>query len=404
MINKKYLDVIKNSNQPIAFVLGSYLTSGLGVVRSLGREGIKTIVVASDKNQISFFSKYANGVLCPNPKDKEEEYINFLINLGEKLKHKGVLLPISDTEAIAILKNQKKLINYYNFTSAGYKIVDKIINKNKFYKILDDKKIPHPRTYFPNKNTDIEDISEKIVYPCILKPVYSSYFMSDFKTKLFKAENKNELINCYKIVQDKNHEVNIQEIIPGEANKQYGLNAFYNHNFNPAGVFMYRRIRGWPIGFGNGCYIESVWQEELEKIITPLIKNLKYFGIVDVEFKKDIRDDLFKIIEINPRIWMQNSLPTRCGLNIPLLAYYEAIGKPIKDMILKKDKIKWLYMTDDFKSSVYNIREGRLTIADWIKSYSGKKELAVFDLKDMFPFIVLFARTSLMPFTNLIKK
>ena len=141
MISKKINNILKNTSEPIAFTLGCYLTSGLGVVRSLGREGIKTIVISANKNQISNYSKYTNGVFCPNPKNNEQEYIDCLIEIGEKLNNKGVLLPISDTDNLAILKNRDKLQKYYHFTSASFEIVNSIVSKDKLYKILEKKQM-----------------------------------------------------------------------------------------------------------------------------------------------------------------------------------------------------------------------------------------------------------------------
>lgn len=165
---------------------------------------------------------------------------------------------------------------------------------------------------------------------------------------------------------------------------------------------MYRRIREWPHNFGNGCFIESVWQQELEEIITPLMKEIKYYGIVDAEFKKDPRDGLFKIIEINPRTWMQNSLSSRCRINIPYLAYKDAIRKPLEKTNPINKNVKWLYMLDDLKSSMKSISKRTLSINDWINSFKGEKEYAVFDYNDPVPFFVLCAKSAFYPFKYLL--
>jgi len=401
MIPKRCTNAIRKADKPLAIVLGSYLTSGLGVVRNIGRMGIPSLVVASKKDQLSFYSKYTQGVICPDPKKNEKEYINFLLEIGEKLNEKGVLLPISDTDTIAILKNEEILKKYFIFTSAKLDIVNRIVNKKNFYKLLEEKDLPHPKTYF---SEDIKEIPKKINFPCIIKPVYSSYFVSDFNTKLFTAKSKNELKYFYEKAKSKDHEVVIQEIIPKKINDQYGLNAYYNHKHESMGVFMYRRIREWPHSFGNGCFIENIWIKELKELISPLIQSMKYFGVIDAEFVKDPRDNLFKIIEINPRIWMQNSLPSRCGINIPYIAYLDAIGKEIEKKQQTKKVIKWLYFPDDFKSSIKSIRKANLTFNKWIVSYKGKKEYAVFDYSDPIPFFVLAIKSAFLPFIYFSKK
>ncbi len=403
MVFSKYPNIIDNTNAPIAVVLGNYFTSGLGIVRNLGKMGVTTVVLASDKNQLSFYSRYATGVICPHPKNYEMEYVNFLMEMGERLNDKGVLLPISDTDTFVILKNRIKLKKYYKFTTAELDVVNKMLNKNNFYKLVEKRHLPHPKTYFPENITDIKKISKEITYPCIVKPVYSSYFVLDFHSKLFNARSREELVRCYEKARSKNHDVIIQEIIPGDARFLYGFNAYYNRKFDPTGIFMYRRIREWPHNFGNGCYIENIWQPELDEIVTPLMKEIKYYGIVDAEFKKDPRDGLFKIIEINPRTWMQNRLPTRCGINIPYIAYRDAIGKPMEKSTLTKKKVKWLYVSDDINSSMRSIRRGTLSFHEWANSFGGKKVYAVFALDDPLPFFVVCAKSTFLLFKYLLK-
>ena len=198
----------------------------------------------------------------------------------------------------------------------------------------------------------------------------------------------------YSKALEKNHDVIIQEIIPGSATHMYGFNAYYSKNFAPHTKFMYRRIREWPHTFGNGCLIKPIIQPELETIITKLIKKIKYYGIVDAEFKKDPRDNLFKLIEINARPWMQNSLPSRCGIDFSYLAYMDAIGKPVNQLNTNQTlDTRWLLVIDDLASSFLSMSKGSLTFSTWVKSLVGKKEYATYATDDPMPAFILLGKT-----------
>jgi D-aspartate ligase len=231
---------------------------------------------------------------------------------------------------------------------------------------------------------------KEISFPCILKPSNSSYFRIDFHKKFFICRTKEELLYYYHKGTERNHKFVIQEIIPGDANKMYGFNAYYDHNFIAHGIFTYNRIREWPILAGNGCFIQNKWVPELEEIITPIMKKIKYYGIIDAEFKKDSRDNLYKLIEINPRIWLQNSFPTQCGINIPAMAYMDTIGKDMDEATMTKDVMKWLDCNDDIKAAVIDIKKGTLSFHEWIHSYYGQVNQAIFTREDPFPSIVNF--------------
>jgi predicted ATP-grasp superfamily ATP-dependent carboligase len=397
MISKKQLHTLEQYKKPLAFALGNYLTSGLGIARNLGMLNIPTVVFSSDKKQLSFYSRYTIGIQSPDPRHQENQYIDDLETIGKHLKEKGVLLPISDTDTIAILKHRKQLSTYYQFTTPEFTKVNTLLNKQLFYQLLKKKKIPHPKTYFPKNTKDISQILKELSFPCIQKPTYSSYFVQDYHKKLLIARSQQELIDHYQRAQAKNHQLMIQEIIPGDTTMQYGFNAYYTHQYTPTGIFMYQRIRQWPPTFGNGCSIKSIWKPELEKTITPLIKTIQYYGIVDAEFKYDTRDHTIKIIEINPRTWMQNSLPTRHRINIPYLAYQDALGKTVKSTLPLKDTIKWIYIIDDIKSAWNDLHTGTVTLQEWIQSYQGHKEYAVLSRNDPLPFFILCANLIFSP-------
>jgi len=385
-------EIIKPIDEPIAFILGKYATTGLGVSRCFGEKRIPVLWFDSNPKQVGSLSKYCKGVVCPHPKNNEKEYVDFLLSVGEKLIHKGVLFPIGDIEVSVILKHRIKLEQYYYIPVSDLKITEILLNKQKFYQTLEKQGIPHPKTYFSQDDAELKSMSKELKYPCIVKPTHSEEFRLVFNTKFFRVESQQELLQKYHKATSKNQEVMIQEIIPGDATHMYGFNAYYNKAFKPNGVFMYRRIREWPPVSGNGVLIENVVIPELEHIVSPFIKNINYCGIIDAEFKKDPRDKKFKLIEINPRCWMQISFPLACGVNLPHIAYLDALGKDMMDMVPRKEQAKWLFMFQDIPSSLKGMVNGELSLRKWIRSYKGKKAYAIFAWDDPAPFFLGFVR------------
>ena len=101
------------------------------------------------------------------------------------------------------------------------------------------------------------------------------------------------------------------------------------------------------------------------------MKGVKYVGIGSVEFKKDNRDDKVKMIELNSRLWLQNSLAEKCGINFPYTQYLELIGKKVQKSYHFRERIKWISMGMDFDSfrGYRSIR--RLNLIQWIRSLHG---------------------------------
>jgi predicted ATP-grasp superfamily ATP-dependent carboligase len=404
MINKHTKKVIENSPTPIAFVMGCNIT-GLSVIRSLGTKGIPIIGLDKDKNQLGLYSKYCNKNIAPDPFLEEKEYIDFLVEIGQLLNDKGVLIPSSDIESLAILKNKTKLEKYYHFIMSDLPVSEKLINKILFYKTLEKLEIKHPKTYYAKNEEEVMEISKEIKYPCIIKPAISCYFRLDFDAKVVVVNSKEELYYNWIKLKECNHETLIQEIIYGEAEKMHGLNAYYGKDFCSENVFMYQRIREWPHFFGNGSFLKKTYEPELKNIVSDLIKNIQYFGIIDAEFKKDEKDGSFKLLEINSRPWMQYSFSAAYGCDVGYFAYMDAVGKTIEKQSECTEDLRWVILSEDIRSSLKSIKNNKMSFNQWISSYKCKKIHAFFDIKDPIPLIFLSAKSIFnLSFFDLVRK
>lgn len=381
---KKYIGDI---DKPIAIVLNTGGT-GLGVIRSLGRRGIPVIGLDPSRGAMGFFSRYCKSIVCPDPQTKEKEYIDFLLSLGEQMDSKSVLIPTADVDVLTISKHRDKLEKYYEFPMAKLDVVEKLVNKRKFYKMLGDSNLPCPKTYFSNDISDVKEISKEITYPYIIKPIFSTKFGKEFSVKVFKANSAEELLKAYNKATSSGHSVVIQEVIPGSDTNLHLVSAYFNHASEPLGIFTFRRLRQYPHGFGNGALCVSVWIPELAELCTSFLKKIKYHGIIDAEFKLDPRDNKFKFIEINPRTGWQNSLCARCGVDLSYMVYMDAIGEDVKKVISQKEWVKWLYMFDDIRSSFRSMFKGELSFTEYINSLKGEKEYAIFAWDDPVPFLI----------------
>jgi len=404
-MNKSQEKYLSGFKEPIAFVLGIYPTSNLGAVRNLGRCMVPTVVLDVKRNQAAFYSKYAKGLVCPHPKYEEESYIDFLMSIGVKLHEKGVLIPTGDTELLALLRHRSQLEKCYYFTMSSYEKVNLFLNKELFYRYLEQHNFPHAKTFFPQNEEEVDAISKELSYPLILKPVYPTYFRLDFHTKLFVISSRQELLSCFRMVSAKKHEVMLQEIISGDADRMFGFNAYYDQTGASHGMFMYQRIREWPLGFGNGCVIQQVHVPLLEQLTTSLIRTIGYYGIVDAEFKYDSRDGQYKFIEINPRVWMQNSFPSRFGCNLPYLAYLDAVHKPLPEESFSPQihPIKWVYFLEDLQSLRALAQKGSFHIQSLFSDYSLRNEFALFAWDDPVPFFILGCQSLSTVFSNLLR-
>jgi predicted ATP-grasp superfamily ATP-dependent carboligase len=147
----------------------------------------------------------------------------------------------------------------------------------------------------------------------------------------------------------------------------------------------------WPSSLGNSTVCKSVSLSDivdLKKTIVRYLLNIGYHGIFSVEFKKDSRDNIGKLLEVNARSWWYNSFPSSCGVNIIFIAYLNSIGENIKVQKNYQIDKKLIYSIDELKWMFNRILKGEFSFQEWYSSLNGKRDWALFNREDLRPLIM----------------
>jgi predicted ATP-grasp superfamily ATP-dependent carboligase len=156
-----------------------------------------------------------------------------------------------------------------------------------------------------------------------------------------------------------------------------------------------RRQRQHPHEFGRAStYVETVDNPELEKVSERYLKAMNYYGLVEIEYKLDAKDGLFKLHDVNPRTWGYHSLGYAAGVDFPYLLFADQLGTPIS-RVRGKVGMRWVRLVTDLPSSLLDIIAGRLAIREYLHTMRAGWTEAVFSLSDPLPGI---AELALLPY------
>ena len=364
----------------------------LGTARSLREEGVRVIRLApkswcSSKSCTSIISPYVT---------EEREFLEFLIKIGKmgmKRSCRDVLFPSTDRSLILISKNKEKLKDYFELVVSDWKVVEKIVDKSETYEFAKKLHIPVPETFVCSNINEVKQAAEKVTYPCLIKPAFSHFHSWKFG-KLLEVNSERELTVRYKAWSREvaEQKLLIHEKIPGGDDQIYELGAVFNKNSEPLAIFLGQKLRQYPPQFGIGSFTRSVWDQRLVDLGIRLLKELRFYGIAGVEFKKDYRTEDFKLLDINGRSWTQNYLATFCGLNLSYIMYKEAIGekqKPLSNYSCNyKLGLKWIHLRLDFLSMLKMRKMDKITFAKWLNSIlTAEKTFGILSLDDPQPFL-----------------
>lgn len=369
-----------------AFVLNSFET-GLGIIRALGRLGIDVYAV-DFKKDIGAYSRYAKFLRVTSPQHNMEQFLHDLITGAKQAgPKKPVLFLASDLFVNAVSENRELLEEHFLFNIPDKKLIGSVADKLKQFELCTQYTIPVPATYHVTVLSDLVKLSGTISYPVFIKGLDVTSWRSvvDGTLKGYTATTAEQLVQKGGMLLEKGVPFIIQDIIPGSDEQHYKYCAFRSKSGEITAEFTLQKIRQLPIHFGVGSAVRSIESSELKEIGRKLFHSINYTGTGSAEFKFDERDSTYKLIELNPRYWQQNSLAEAGGVNIAYADYCAATG--IKNPEFNpqiNDKI-WVNIYMDFSSFRGYKEEGSLTFGNWMKSLSGDKVFSDWAVDDLLP-------------------
>jgi D-aspartate ligase len=99
--------------------------------------------------------------------------------------------------------------------------------------------------------------------------------------------------------------------------------------------------------------------------VRRVFEAVHYRGIFSAEFKRDPRDGLFKLLEINTRPWWFIDFAVRCGVDVCRMAYDDAQGQDVHAVTEYKVGASCIYPYYDFFAVQPLLRDGSLSWWRW---------------------------------------
>ncbi len=166
---------------------------------------------------------------------------------------------------------------------------------------------------------------------------------------------------------------------------------YYDGSGAPQVSFISRKLRQWHTENGDACLAEECRNDGVARIARELLSGTGFRGIGSVEFKLDDASGKYYIIEANVgRPVTRIGMTEAAGVPVLYTMYCDASG-----LLLPPDReqrykgTKWLSFHRDLQASWKYYRDGKLTMAGWLRSLSGVRSFAVLSLRDPMPFISL---------------
>jgi predicted ATP-grasp superfamily ATP-dependent carboligase len=310
---------------PNVLISDSLLRKALVATRSLGSKQLR--VYTADKSRLTpaSFSKFCTRSLkCPDPLIEPDTYWYWLKETIQKYSI-DVFFPMDDGTLSVALERRlelEKICRCILPTDESFRIAS---DKYSTVSLAEKAGIPCPKSWMPESLNHLKELAELFIYPMVIKPRSSSGSRG-----IRIVRTRDQLFKEYKLIHSQFPNPMIQEFIP--PGERVDVCFLYDNQNKLRCSFVQREVRHFPLDIGPSTVQESVWMPELIEQAEALMDGLEWCGVVEIEFMKDPRDGVLKLMEINPRFWNSLHLAVQSGVDFPFLLYQLAMQNEVPEV------------------------------------------------------------------------
>lgn len=307
-------------------ILEGYARQCLPYMREFKKYGMEISLLCHTRIDCGYASRLPDhkilGICSPDLYNESERYIVNLI----KTNKFDIVLPLVDFSASILAKHKEELSKYAIIYVSDKENFEKAQDKLHVMKTCMDNGIPCPKTLV--EVHDIDEISaNKIQFPIVIKPRIGcgakGFYKIESKTELIKIVKEND-IDLMKMV--------VQECLPIES-ELISDNLFIDKEGRVKSSFIYKCHRFYPLSGGTGTFNMTIDRNDVHKECSNLTRMMGLRGCIGVDLMIDPRDNLPKVIEINPRILACSKIGFVAGVNQAVQILQDIYSEEVDSMM-----------------------------------------------------------------------
>jgi len=358
------------------------------VCRALGQSGIVVDALGSGADPARHSRFCREFVDLGSGEGVQERWLDWLTSRPGD----GMVLLACNDEALELVARQRaRLVEHgYRPLPADDAVVLALLDKHTTYEEARRIGVPAPRTILVPAGADVREAASGLERPLALKPRYSHRMARHalVTQKVFHAVTEHELEAHAERVRALNLDMLVTEIVAGPEDAYRSYYAFIDEAGVPVVEATKHKLRQFPVGFGLATYHVTGMDEETIEVGRRFCTGLGARGLVCVEFKRDSRSGRLTLIECNSRFTAANELMRHAGLDLALLAYNRAVGRPDPPRGRFRTGVCMWHPIEDLRAFLVSSRRGETTFRTWGRSVFHRQHFPLWSWRDPMPSLV----------------
>lgn len=377
---------IVDTSTPVV-ILRALNHGALGIARSLGSAGVPVYVVDANGRAPARFSRYCRKRFAWNFESATaDESVAFLNGIARNLGRRPVLLPTTDASSLFVASRASDLSHAFIFPAQQFETARCLTDKYAMFELANQLDIPTPAAFRPESRMDVVRFAGTARFPIVMKRLEHGVPPGKQLRMTYICRDSLALLAEYDRLSDAvPPRVMLQEYIPGGEDTIWMFNGYFNERSECLFGATGHKIRQSPAYTGAACLAVCRSNGEVRRTTVRFMKAIGYRGILDIGYRFDARDGRYKVLDVNPRIGCTFRLfASDSGMDVARAMYLDLTRQHVPRAHVT-DSRKWLVEDCDVASSIRYFRDGVLSFPEWIRSFRGVQELALFSFRDPLP-------------------
>jgi predicted ATP-grasp superfamily ATP-dependent carboligase len=319
----------------------------VGAIRSLGRLGVPVYAITEDRFTPAAVSRYLHGRIDWSTTGSEptgelaERMASIAASLHRRTGRRAVAIATDDEAAVLLAEYAGPLGEHLRLTGVPPALPRALAGKQSLHELCVRHGVHSPRSELVRSGGQLAAAAAALDFPLVLKndapygrlaaPAVSATTRVDDPEALFRLAAEWGGAAAHPSVL-------LQEYLPGEQAEDWIAHVYCPAPGAPGSsggaaepvVFTGVKVRSWPPTAGVTAHAYSAANPELAALTRRFCRAVGFRGIADLDWRLDLRDGRYKLLDFNPRLGAQFRLfESVDGVDLVRAQHLDLTGRPI---------------------------------------------------------------------------
>jgi D-aspartate ligase len=315
-------------------------SGSIGVLRTLGRCGVPVYAITEPGLPPAAVSRYLTGrfVWRTTGHERPDTLIPGLLAAGERIGTRSVVVAIDDEAAVLAAEHREELAEHFLIPDVAPGLPRRMASKSGLFELCRQHDIPTPASVTPASVAEVADFAATARFPIVIKnadpwyrrrhPVVAGTTVIDSADELLGIVS-DACVGGH-AASDATPGLILQEYLPRQHSQDWVVHLYSDADSNCQVVLTGLKVRSWPPDAGVTACGYSMANPDIAALAERFCKQIGYHGVGDLDWRLDLRDGKYRLVDFNPRAGNQFRLfETESGVDVVRALHLDMTGRKV---------------------------------------------------------------------------